>query len=236
MRDPGSGKGKGWIVAGCGLILLVTFSAVFWAVCSVKRMKTRLTDPVARTSEALEILGMEDLPDGYGAMFSIRVPLVVEIVILSDGVPLQDGTVDGFERAGLMYVKSLWRGEGDEELRKVFDRGMSMEDLLAHFRFRGPGFTVQPEREVAGGVIRSGAVPIRFVSDAATVRTSEGRSIEALTTLFLVECPDDQSMRLGLWFEKGRPTLADDGAEVFQGTVADPERIESFTAGIAFCP
>ena len=89
-----------WVFVGCGcglavlLIGLALGGLAYFGYQGAKQFEADMKDPAARTDRVLEILGAEDLPEGYHAVMGMSVPLVMDIAILSDREPGPEGEMD----------------------------------------------------------------------------------------------------------------------------------------------
>ena len=110
---------------GCGaIVLLGGIAAValgLWAARGLKNLEAELKDPVARTAKVKEMLGTDHIPEGYNAMLGVRIPLLAEIVILTDEPPDQDGQIHDLGERSMIYVNVISLGKDEQELRDYFE-------------------------------------------------------------------------------------------------------------------
>lgn len=80
-----------WVYVGCGCVALVAFVLLgigamgFAGFRFAKNLEEEFKDPRKRQESALAILGSETLPEGFHAQMNLRIPMLLEMVMLSDG-------------------------------------------------------------------------------------------------------------------------------------------------------
>lgn len=79
------------LATGCGCLMLLVATLVagvaFWGVQTAKQAIENLEDPTAQAERARELLGAEELPEGYHTAIALEIPWVMRMAILSDGEP-----------------------------------------------------------------------------------------------------------------------------------------------------
>ncbi|MDY7091365.1 MAG: hypothetical protein SX243_00185 [Acidobacteriota bacterium] len=77
------------LATGCGCLMLLVAALVaglaFWGVQTAKQTIESLEDPAAQADRARDLLGAEELPEGYHAAIALEIPWVMRMTILSDG-------------------------------------------------------------------------------------------------------------------------------------------------------
>lgn len=214
---------------GCGV--LVVIMAVAASACGVwlwkqgQEIRADATDPERGAARALEILGVERLPDGYYVLTAFSVPFVMRTAVLTDRPPVAEvegATSDrGFEERGFVYFEMVGFGQDEQELRDFFEGRTDDIGVL-----RDNGIQTDIEEVLGRGVLEIPGASVMYVLQRGDVRVQR-HADRGLSALTLVDCPDDEKRRIGLWFGPD----ADDVA----GTPADPEALRAFLAQFSFC-
>jgi len=222
-----------YIGIGCAAVLvlggILVAAGIFWLARTAKQMEAELKDPVARADKVKEVLGADELPDGYHAMFAFSIPFVLKTAILSDEEPGADGVVSGFGERGLIYVQLLNLGQDEQELRDYFEGKTSDVRVL-----RKNGINVDMDE-----IIQRGSVPLEdstlmYVAQRGSVST-QGYSGKGITSVILIDCPDDEKRRMAIWFGPD-PDPGSSGDELqLAGTPADETAMAEFLGGFHFC-
>ena len=188
-----------WVLTGCvGVVLIgvigivaVGFMGYRWA----SKVSEELRDPVARAGKVQEILGAEEIPDGYHAVAGFSVPFLMEIAVLSDIDPGPNMDDQGFDKRGFIYVKMLSFGEQDQELKDYFDGKTDDVSVL-----RSNNINIDTDEILRRGTIEEETRTIRYVVQRGSLGM-HGSHIDGLTSLMMVECPNDRKSRMAIWFE-----------------------------------
>ena len=228
-----------WVFIGVGclaafLALVAIVVGIGWlGFQQIQQIQDTMENPEARTEAAIEMLGAAEIPAGYHAAMALSVPFLMQTVILSDLEPDADGQIEGFDESGFIYVKTLRFGEQEQELRDFFEGRAEDSDILRQ----------QPVRVSADEVIGRGSFELpgrtlRWVGYRGEIAVGGGRGSElgdGLSSMILVECPDDERMRLGIWFGTDPdPDTPVDEAD-FTGTVVDEAEIRRFMEPLDVC-
>lgn len=220
--------GIGCLIAG---ILFVLGATVFGFIVYQwgKGLEAGLKDPETRRDKVLEILGAEELPDGYHAMLGIRVPMLLETAILTDREAEQGEEVPELGERGLLYFAMRNFGRDREDLNDFFSGRNDDPEILEKHQIN-----VNLGERVANGRIDRDLGPILWVTHRGDMVSGQTRGRhEGLITLLQIDCPDDSYNRLGMWF--GPEPDGGSSSESVIGSVADPENVERFVAHFNFC-
>ena len=110
-----------WVGVGClALIVLIVGGVMvggFMLVRAGKSMAAEMTDPRARAAKVHKILGAEMLPEGYHPGFALSLGPLMEVAMLTDRKPKEDGSVQGFDKHGFLYMR--FPRTGDQIIRMV---------------------------------------------------------------------------------------------------------------------
>ena len=226
-----------WVFIGVGclvalLVLVAIVVGIGWlGFRQIQQMQETLENPEARTEEAIEMLGTTEIPEGYYAIMALSVPFLMDTVLLSDREPDENGQIEGFDESGFIYVKTLTFGEQEQELRDFFEGRTEDSNILRQ----------QPVRVSADEVIGRGSFELpgrtlRWVGSRGEIAAGSGSELgEGLASMILVECPDDDRMRLGIWFGPDPdPDTPVEEAD-FTGTVVDEAEIRRFMEPLDVC-
>jgi hypothetical protein len=234
--NPDRKRRSPWLYAGIGCAVVLLFAVI--AVVTVgylgyrkaKQMAAEMTDPVARTAKVKTILGCETLPPGYNAIFAISVPIVMDMALISDQIPDAQGRVKGTAKLGLMYINVLSQAEQQKDLRDFFEGRKAEADIL-----RQQGIRIDSRQVLRRGAVEVNGQHLSYVAQRGDFEM-KGSHLSGLTTLFLVDCPADQRMRLGVWF--GRDPAPDQSPETvdFTGTPADESALRTLVGHFKLCP
>lgn len=239
MRQDGKGSVWMYVLGGCVVLVLLVVIAVvaigYFGYQTAKEMKEVMTDPVARTDKALDILGGESLPGGYNAMFAMTIPVInIDILALTDKMPDEDGSLDEFGESGFLYIKTFKDSRDDAVMDDIFEGRKTMKDLFQNTEVNGPIFWAKGGEELGRGKIERDDMFYRHISRTGRIMMEDGRVIDGISTLIMMECPDDEKLRLGAWFSSDQPEM---GAEVpvLEGTIADEIVIRDFMSHVHPC-
>ena len=233
-----------WHFVGCGctalLILgLIVAGGVFWFGREmVQGLKAGIEDPEERVELSRQILGWDELPEGYRAGITVRVPFVMTMTTLGDrelpeGEMLDGGRVDAddmgelFGTRGFLYFKIRTFGSEPEEIEENADLD----------------FDFDPERRLGDGEVEAGGATVAWVARLGIADLADGRA-RTISTDLTIRCLADPYARRAIWFEKAPELLAAEGAgqvppegeqAALVGTPADPEAIGDFLDHFDLC-
>jgi hypothetical protein len=223
-----------YVGIGCAVVLLLGVIAVvtvgYFGYRKAQQMAAEMTDPVARAAKVKAILGCETLPPGYNAVLAISVPMLMEMALITDQVPDAQGHVRGAARLGLMYVNVLSQPELQKDLRDFFEGRKAEAEIL-----KQQGIRIDSRQVLRRGAVEVNGQRLTYVAQRGDI-DMKGSRLSGLTTLFLVDCPADRRMRLGIWF--GRDPAPDESPETadFTGTPADESALRTLVGHFRLCP
>lgn len=233
-----------WIGCGClgaiGLVVAVIVGAGVWGINKAVEFGEAMEDPVKREEKALEVLGADELPEGYHAVIALEIPFLFEMAMLSDVPPDENGQPGDGAQRGFFFLNLLRLGDDEAGIRDFFD-GKS-EDLSAIGD--DTNVDLDLEERVASGAIERDADTLKWVSHRGRVRNmaqdlpedpGEGEAAnKGLVTLFLMDCGDERG-RIGIWYGRDPNPEAPPAELELAGTVGDSASIETFMAPIRPC-
>jgi len=224
--------GIGCLIAAVVLVLVgavLGFGFFRWT----RDVKAAMEDPGSRQEKVLAILGAQQLPEGYYPMLGVSVPMLVEMAMLTDRPPGEDGEVPELGVRGLIFMSMRDFGGDRQELDDFF-AGRN-DDPAA---LRKNNINIDLEERVGSGRIERSTGPVLWVSHRGEMISGEthGRH-DGLVTLLQIHCPtDDNRNRLGIWFGPEPASVEGDDGEALLGSIADPEEVEAFVEHFRFCP
>lgn len=218
---------------GCGALLVailaVLVGVAWYAYVQGKRFEETLADPEARAERSRKLLGYDELPAGYHPMGGFSIPFVMEMAMLSDRDPAPgekvDGPDDAFRERGFVLMKT--RADADErrELDRLFAGERAETDFFARTDLRFEG-----EERLGRGAVEVPPARIEYLVDRGRMELG-GVAREELLARLLIRCPQDDRLRVALWFEPA-PTGPAGGPA---NGPADPEAIRRFLAHFDLC-
>lgn len=223
----GTSKYTVWHYVGCGCAVLLVLGILgmggcFWMVTNWGRqLESELKDPEARAARAQELLGYEELPEGYHPGITVSIPFFMEMAMLGDrelpaGEDMDRMDGDLFGERGFMYFKMRSFGQSEESFRDEMDHDF------------------RPERVVAEGELDAGGGRVSYVAELGTADVHAGR-IRSVSTEMEIDCGDGY-FRRAIWFTPVPGTESEAGeADALEETPADEETLRAFLDHFDFC-
>ncbi|UCF68499.1 MAG: hypothetical protein JSV80_04170 [Acidobacteriota bacterium] len=232
-----AGKTSPWVYVGIGCLALVLVSVtcvgvgLFGFMRWARNLEQTIKDPVTREQRVKELLGIDDIPDGYYAMLGMELPFIARVAMLSDRAPNEAGKISGFGERGFIYVDFIRKlGQKEAALRDFFEGRRDDPSVLEE-----SGINIDVDELIDRGVVQQDEAELLYVSQRGNV-TAHGHSGRGITTLVLVECGIDKRMRLAVWFGPD-PNPDARAAELdLTGTPADARAIADFMGQFRLCP
>ena len=214
---------------GCALLVgVLVIVSVIGGIRLARTMEEEMTDPVARTEKAKQLLGAEELPEGYHAVLSISLPLMFETVVLADRpAEPEDGLAEDTEKV-FVYVEVIRGGSS----WKDYTEGRA--DAIDVLKEQNIHMDRRAE-EVGRGQLALAGATVDYVSQRGMLNIQNDSEFEGLATFLLILCEGSKKMRMGVW-SNADPNLDVPIEEVdYTGTSADPEQIARFLESFDFC-
>lgn len=231
-----------WHVIGCGcsvllvLALIAAAAVIFFGKQMVDGVRAGIEDPEVRAARTREILGYDELPEGYHPGFSVSVPFVMDMASLGDREPpageemgdegfeeeLEKGFGGAFfERRGFLFMKV--RALGDEPPEGEFQGELDLD--------------IQIQRRIDEGTLEAGGAEVDYTAHLG-YGLRDGERMPTLSTELDIRCLSAPYMRKAVWFTPGPEEEVPVGEldpEVLRGTAADPEAIKAFLDHFDLC-
>jgi hypothetical protein len=220
-----------YIGLGCGgLVLLAAGIFVAIVLLSVKVAKTtqrEMLDPDARHARAVRVLGAGELPPGYHAAMNFSIPILLDVVILTDTEGLEGGRIDPTTENMFIFLEVFRGGRSPEEMTDEKTEALAM--------LEGQGIRLDSGDTLLQGDLTVGQQRILYSSSRGSVRIHGDQEMDGLTSVMYIGCPDDKKLRMGIWIGPDpAPDQPDDSLEL-AGTHADPAEIRSFMSWFDVC-
>lgn len=221
-----------YVLLGClgvvVLIVLVVGALIFFGVRTARQIAADNEDPERRQDRALEILGAERAPAGYHAAGVFSIPFVMDLAVLTDEAPGAEPWAGEFGQRGFYYIRTRWKVEDPS----AFFDGESTEPQA----LQDMGLALDIEENLERGELNRDDVLARWATFRGSTMFDQGEQFGELLTLIEFDCPQDERMRMGIWFgprEEPDPESPADGEPA--GAVADNQAIATFLEPIRPC-
>lgn len=208
------------------LTTLAGIVVVFIGYRSVHNLKLQMTDADLRELRARAVLRFAEMPPGWHAGVGRSVFPLVEAAVLFDR-PLDDGLTSERTERMFLYIHWPW---GSPDPQGYLDGTEDAGRLVAEH-----GFHLERGTPIRDGRLAVGPAEVTWTAHRGTMSTGDGRRLTGVTTMMLVECPDDDRLRLGFWVGPDPHPALGVAEASFEGTPADPERIRGLLAGFDLC-
>jgi hypothetical protein len=226
-----------WVYVGIGCVVLLFLGVVAVAAIGYgafrwgKQVEKDLKDPATRTAKVKAVLGADTLPEGYHPMIGLSIPLLMDMAMLSDREPGPDGQAHGPGQRGFIYVRVLSADSNEKELRDYFDGKTNDDSVL---RRNKVNIHVRDQEVIRRGVVETNGYPVMYLAQRGDLQMNETRS-QGVHSLLLVDCPQDERMRMGIWFGPDPDAQAPVATADFQGTPADVNALTAFLGHFHLC-
>jgi hypothetical protein len=228
-------KRSPWVYVGIGCLVvtvvgvIVVGGAIWYASRALKQFEADMKDPAAQDAKAKRLLGCTQLPSGYRAFVSMSVPLIMDMVILSDREPGAPGR-RGLGERGFLYTSIIANGTADrEDLRAFLEGRQHYSRVLAQQRIG-----IGANQTIGRGRFTNGAASVTYAAQRGELEYAQS-SHTGVQGLLLIECPKDGRLRFAVWFVPD-PAPSDAVAQDLSGTPADESALRAFVSPFRFCP
>ncbi len=221
---------------GCAALVIGGFLGMgLFGAKLARDFEAEMRDPVMREQRAREILGAEELPAGFSAQLHFKIPLFLEMVVLSDGEPL------GFHDDGNAEVESEQLGENAfiylamsaiGDVREDFER--ILEGDIEHLESVDVDLDFRSEKVLGRGEIDIPPLSLRYATHLGEFHDRRGSSTGTYSVL-LADCPGSSKIRAGFyWQRQESEELAEADGGDLEGTAYE-ERLRQFMSHFALC-
>lgn len=226
-----------WIGGGCLIILviaaLVAVGGGYYACRQLKQLGEDLKDPAARDAKAVEILRTEAMPEGYHTAFAMSAPLgLMRLAVLTDQEPNDRGECEGFAERGYIYVEFARFRQNEEKLAKLRDFFEGRSDDASVLR--ESGVRLDQKELVTRGAFALGEEQVLYAVQRGEVGFKDD-VVPGIVALQMIDCPDDERMRFGIWLARDDDPDAPLGDRDLSGTPADEDAIRAFLEPLKLC-
>ncbi len=210
-------------------------AAGFFGASAFKGYVDELKDPAARAVKAAEILGAEQLPEGYTAHFFLHVPWLFDIVVASDTEPVvfED---DEFELESstvgqhlLVYFAMPMGSMDHDEFERMLRGESNSEGVQTDIDLE-----IDPGEELARGSFELGRQELSYVAFSGELELDDG-DVEGIYSQMLIDCPGDDVNRAAVWFQRGGERISPDDLIETDGTPADEDTLRQFMGQFDVC-
>ncbi len=199
-----------WVYVGCGCVVLCGLIAVAMIVLgtvgfrSAKTYVEDMQDPLVRNQEARDLLGAGSLPDGYNAVFFLKIPWLMKMTMLTDGpVPEDPFNPEAAEEEAdntFIFINTKDFGGDREELRDYLGGKIKHPKALENIDF-DVDIDFDMDNVIDRGTLDIDHQHITYAVSQGEFKTQETRG-EGVFAMLLSECPDDERLRLGIWIRR----------------------------------
>lgn len=186
----GTGKYTVWHYVGCGcavlgiLALLGIGGCFFFGWRFAQDMQETMSDPVAREAKVRELLGYDELPEGYVPGFAFSVPFVMDMAAVGDrelpsGDRMSVQSDDVFEERGFLYFRMRRFGNLDDVEGET-------------------DFDFDAQERISTGEIEAAGARVEYTAQRGTSYAG-GQPIPSIAAEMRFDCGDGYH-RFGVWF------------------------------------
>jgi hypothetical protein len=227
-----------YIAIGCGSLLLVgglfIGIIVFFVFKKADEFKEDMANPVARTEKVKKALGAQTLPEGYHAVMTLSIPLVMDTAVLTDQDPNAPEGTDKTNERTFMYIRLKTASSSDVgEFRDYLEGRSDDASVLAR-----NNLDMRTDEIVGrGGIDLDGGRRVLYLAQRGELRTnnSDRDNGPGFNALILFECPKKSDVRMGIWTAPDNSPQTPIEQLDLKGTPVDPEAIRAFTSHLYPC-
>ncbi|MDY7225888.1 hypothetical protein [Hyalangium rubrum] len=223
-----------YIGIGCGSLLLIGAIIVgvgVWFVAKkANEIKEDMANPIVRTEKVKKALGAKTLPDGYYAMMSLSVPMVMDTAMISTKDP--DAPHDGGASVFMYFFLKSATSRDVGNLRDYLEGKSDDASVISR-----AGLDTEGNEVLGRGVLEYDGRRLLYLTQRGELRgnNSDRERGPTLNTLVFFECPGSSNVRMGVWLEPDPSPETPTSELDLQGTTVDPEAVRPFMAHFNPC-
>ena len=216
---------------GCAVLLLVAGLGVvgigYFGMRQIKEIEQSMKNP---EEVARQVLGVEQLPEGYYAQLAMKIPFLMQVVQISDVVKPDEQTVLAGNN-GLFYFSMSFSPGDKNELRDFFE-GRSENPL----NLSRNGIQMEVGEVLDRGKLTVNGQDFLYLTYRGDVQMDQGGAKDGLNSMFLVEC-SSSSNALRFGFRYGPDPAPDVPAADLDltTTINHPDQLTQFLEQFNFC-
>lgn len=217
-----------WFYIGCGCLALVVIvlAAVvgggFMGYSKMRGYVEDLNDPERRNDRALELLGAEEMPEGYFTLFFVPVPWLFDFVMLTDSEAANQ-SLEAIEQemdpdllGGHIFFYLRASEAADDQTFGIVRRDLG--DGRIRIEVSDQRFISR--QQLSQGSLTLGRQEIEWTGHLGAFQDEGGAQYDGLYSVISVSC-GDSAMRSAVWFQR-----SDLQQEMTQETVNAPNTVE----------
>ncbi len=222
-----------WFYVGCGCLFMIAVGVAgsillaLWA----RNLQEDMKSADRRAEKAEELLGLDQLPEGYQVGVAMGIPMVLDTVILTDGEAAPDGDVRRPQfrgEHGFLYTRTLKIG-GEDRLLDFFE-GRTEDDKA----LEQAGINLRLDERVGRGEVDIAGGKALWVTHRGEVDVLQD-SRDGLNTVVMFRCAEKGGRRTAIWWGPDPQPEASADAIDLSGSVGDAARIAEFLAPMRLC-
>lgn len=156
---------------------------------------------------------------------------MMDMAVLSDREPGPDGQPRGPGQQGFVYVRVLSGGVNEKELRDYFEGRTTDDSVLRRNKL---DIHVRDQEVIRRGVVQTNGYSVLYLAQRGALQIHQGHT-RGVNDLLLVDCPQDQRMRMGIWFGPDPDPQTPVATANFQGSPADETALSAFLGHFHLC-
>ncbi|HEX4622409.1 MAG TPA: hypothetical protein VH208_12670 [Myxococcaceae bacterium] len=231
-EQPVKKKTSPWVWVGVGCLALIVLIVGGFAIAGFmvyragKSFVADMTDPTARAAKVQKILGAQELPEGYHPAFALSLGPLMDMAMLSDRAPKADGSVEGFDKHGFLYMRFPKSNDSDQ-LRDYLEGKRDDPGMQNNLHLSAKDTLKRGKLELNGETLL-------YVAQRGEFQSQQVNQ-QGLQSVMLLECPGDTKTRMAIWFAPDPAPGKKLGPADLAGTPADEGALKDFMSNFKPC-